>query len=106
MIAKSGQVPSPYLIYQSLSTKGNTEEDEITKVRMKPLVDISGKQLANVAKNSTLLTYSKPLGHPYAPKNLSPTKRECYVVPRFGASVGSGAVGWDLPAIKSSTRKT
>ena len=100
LIAKSGQVPSPYLIYQSLSTKGNTEEDEITKVRMKPLVDISGKQLANVTKNSTLLTYSKPLGHPYAPKNLSPTKRECYVVPRFGASVGSGAVGWDLPAIK------
>ena len=35
---------------------------------MNPLVDISGKQLANIAKNSVLLTYSKPLGHPYAPK--------------------------------------
>ena len=33
-------------------------------------------------------------------KNLTPTKRECYVVPRFGAAIGSGGVGWDLPAIK------
>ena len=38
------------------------------RLGMNPLVDISGKQLANIAKNSVLLTYSKPLGHPYAPK--------------------------------------
>lgn len=100
LIAESGQIPSSYLVYQSLSTKGNISEDETKKVRMNPLVDISGKQLANIAKNSVLLTYSKPLGHPYAPKNLTPTKRECYVVPRFGAAIGSGGVGWDLPAIK------
>ena len=67
---------------------------------MKPLVDISGKQLANIAKNSLLITYSKPLGHPYAPKNITPTKRECYVVPRIGAAIGDGGVGWDLPATK------
>ncbi|RCK67784.1 putative ATP-dependent RNA helicase DHR1 [Candida viswanathii] len=100
LIAKSGQIPSPYLVYQSLSTKGNADEDEVKKVRMRPLVDISGKQLANVAKNSILLTYSKPLGHPYAPKNITATKRECYVVPRFGAAMGTGAIGWDLPAIR------
>ena len=68
LIAESGQIPSSYLVYQSLSTKGNISEDETKKVRMNPLVDISGKQLANIAKNSVLLTYSKPLGHPYAPK--------------------------------------
>lgn len=100
LIAESGQIPSSYLVYQSLSTKGNTGEGETKKVRMNPLVDISGKQLANIAKSSVLLTYSKPLGHPYAPKNLTPTRRECYVVPRFGAAIGSGGVGWDLPAIK------
>ncbi|KAI5957492.1 ECM16 [Candida theae] len=101
LMSRSGKLPSPYLVYQNLSSKSNTTEvEEHTKIRMKPLVDITGKQLTNIAKSSGLITYSKPLGHPYAPKNLSPTKRECYVVPRFGASVGSGGVGWDLPAIK------
>ncbi|CAD1809228.1 ATP-dependent RNA helicase DHR1 [Candida parapsilosis] len=101
LMSKSGKLPSPYLVYQSLSSKSNsTDDDKHSKIRMKPLVDITGKQLTNIAKSSGLITYSKPLGHPYAPKNLTPTKRECYVVPRFGASVGSGGVGWDLPAIK------
>ncbi|CAK9440435.1 uncharacterized protein LODBEIA_P45350 [Lodderomyces beijingensis] len=103
LLAQSGEMPSPYIVYQSLSTKGTSgdaEQQQQQKVRMRPLVGITGKQLANVAKNSTLITYSKPLGHPYAPKALSPTKRECYVVPRFGASIGSGGVGWDLPAVK------
>ncbi|CAI5756793.1 unnamed protein product [Candida verbasci] len=100
IINKSGEIPPNYLVYQSLNKKGNTDQDEVVKVRMRPLVDISGKQLTNISKNSPLLTYSKPLGHPFAPRNITPTKRECYVVPRFGASIGSGGVGWDLPAIK------
>lgn len=72
---------------------------------MKTLVDISGKQLANVAKASPLITYSKPLGHPYGPKNITSTKRECYVIPRFGAAVGDGGLGWDLPVIKVTQTK-
>lgn len=103
LMTRSGKLPSPYLVYQSLSSKAKSteeEDEEHTKVRMKPLVDITGKQLTNIAKSSGLITYSKPLGHPYAPKNLTATKRECYVVPRFGASVGSNGIGWDLPAIK------
>ncbi|KAI5951755.1 ECM16 [Candida jiufengensis] len=102
IMTKTGNIPGPYIVYQSLSTRSKQPEDqeEQPKIRMIPLVDISGKQLAHIAKNSMLLTYSKPLGHPYAPKNLTPTKRECYVVPRFGAAIGTAGVGWDLPAIK------
>ncbi|RLV93668.1 putative ATP-dependent RNA helicase DHR1 [Spathaspora sp. JA1] len=98
IINKRGELPPSYLVYQTLSKKANSDEN--VKVRMKPLVDISGKQLCNIAKNCKLLTYSKPLGNPYAPKLLSPNKRECYVIPRFGAVIGSGGVGWDLPVIK------
>lgn len=100
IITNSGTIPTPYLIYQSLNLGSNQQEGKLSKLRMKPLVDISGKQLANIAKNSLLITYSKPLGHPYAPKNITPTKRECYVVPRIGAAIGDGGVGWDLPATK------
>lgn len=100
IITNSGSIPTPYLIYQSLNLGSNQQEGKLSKLRMKPLVDISGKQLANIAKNSLLITYSKPLGHPYAPKNITPTKRECYVVPRIGAAIGDGGVGWDLPATK------
>lgn len=100
IISNSGSIPSPYIIYQSLNLGSNRQEGKVSKLRMKPMVDISGKQLANVAKNSLLITYSKPLGYPYAPKNITPTKRECYVVPRIGAAIGDGGVGWDLPAMK------
>lgn len=93
ILASSGQTPD-LLVYQILNKR------EQTKVRMKGLVDITGKQVSNIAKGTPLLTYSKPLGNMYAPKNISPTKRECYVIPRFGAAVGAGGVGWDLPAIK------
>lgn len=100
IINSSGSLPAPYLVYQSLNLGSNRQEGKLSKLRIKPLVDIGGKPLANIAKNSPLITYSKPLGHPYAPKNITPTKRECYVVPRFGAAIGDGGVGWDLPAIK------
>ena len=98
--ATMGAQPASYLVYLSLSIGANTKEGQAPRVRMRPLVDLSGRQLANVAKNTPLLTYSKPLGHPYAPKNITATKRECYVVPRFGAAIGTGGMGWDLPAIK------
>ncbi|KAK6461067.1 component of small subunit processosome extracellular mutant DEAH-box protein [Scheffersomyces coipomensis] len=100
VINSSGTIPGNYLVYQTLSTGNNTKEGQVAKVRMKPLVEIKGKQLTSISRGSPLLTYSKPLGHPYAPKNISPSKREAYVVPRFGAAIGSGGTGWDLPAIK------
>lgn len=100
IIANAAELPPPYLVYSSLNLSSNSKAGSLSKLRMRPLCDITGKPLANIAKKSSLITYSKPLGHPYAPRNLSPIKRECYVIPRFGASIGSGGVGWDLPVVK------
>lgn len=100
ILASLGAAPPQYVVYQSVNKGANQREGKLTKLRIRPLVDISGKQLANVAKASSLITYSKPLGHPYAPKEISPTKRECYVIPRYGAAIGDGGLGWDLPVIK------
>ncbi|OBA24153.1 P-loop containing nucleoside triphosphate hydrolase protein [Metschnikowia bicuspidata var. bicuspidata NRRL YB-4993] len=100
IIGSSGATPPQYLVYQSLNRGLNQREGRLAKLRMKPLVDLSGRQLTNIAKSSLLVTYSKPLGHPYAPKTISATKRECYVVPRYGAALGDGGLGWDLPVIK------
>ncbi|KAH3668552.1 hypothetical protein OGAPHI_002306 [Ogataea philodendri] len=102
ILCKSGELPPSYLIYESLNVNTSSETK---KLRMKPLNDISGRSLANVAANSGLITYSKPLGHPYAPRELSPDQRECYVIPRIGANVGTGGVGWDLPAVKVVQQK-
>ncbi|ODQ81516.1 hypothetical protein BABINDRAFT_159797 [Babjeviella inositovora NRRL Y-12698] len=100
ILTNLGELPPPYLVYQSLNLGSNRVAGKISKLRMRPLTDIGGKPLANIGKSSGLVTYSKPLGHPYAPKNITATKRECYVVPRIGAAIGSGGVGWDLPAKK------
>ncbi|EGV66004.1 hypothetical protein CANTEDRAFT_112873, partial [Yamadazyma tenuis ATCC 10573] len=100
VLAASGEMPPDMMVYQLLNLSSNRKEGVVTKARMKALVDISGKQLANIAKGSPLLTYSKPLGNKYAPKNITSSKREAYVIPRFGAAIGSGGLGWDLPVIK------
>lgn len=110
----SGELPPSYLCYmtlnraqskQTVTEEGDIVQAKVDKVKMKPLTDISGKALANVGKKSGLITYSKPLGHPYAPVTLSSTKRECYVVPRMGAVNGESGVGWDLPPIKTVQNK-
>jgi ATP-dependent RNA helicase DHX37/DHR1 len=102
VLVQTGGVPPSYLIYSSvhLSESHKSSLAVPQKVRMKVLCDITANELSNVSRVSTLLTYSKPLGAPYAPRNISPTKRECWVVPRFGAAIGSGGVGWDLPPKK------
>lgn len=100
IVCSSGATPPQYLVYQALTKGANQREDQLVRLKMKPLVDLSGRQLANIAKSSLLLTYSKPLGHPYAPKTITPTKRECYVIPRYGAALGDGGLGWDLPVEK------
>lgn len=100
IITSSGESPPSYLVYLALSASSNTAENKLKRLRMIPLVNVSGKQLTNVAKSSSLITYSKPLGHPYAPKNITTAKRECYVIPRFGAAIGDGGLGWDLPVVK------
>ncbi|KAF5093754.1 hypothetical protein D0Z03_002294 [Geotrichum reessii] len=109
VLTEAGSVPPDYLVFNSLQVSqnnSNTEEVDangnpvLGKIRMKVLCDITPSQLTNVAKESSLITYSKPLGPPYAPKMISTTKRECWVIPRMGAAIGTGGVGWDLPVKK------
>lgn len=98
ILASSSDTPPTYLVYHSLTLQKRQKENK-QKVRILPLVDIKGRELTNIAKNSSLLSYSKPLGHPYAPKDIGNNRRECYVVPRFGA-INIGLTGWDLPVTK------
>lgn len=109
VLTEAGSVPPDYVVYHSLQVSQNNSNIEETdasgnpalgKIRMKVLCDITPAQLTNVAKESSLITYSKPLGPPYGPKMITPTKRECWVVPRMGAAIGTGGVGWDLPVKK------
>jgi ATP-dependent RNA helicase DHX37/DHR1 len=100
VLAELGSTPPDYLVYASVHLSEGHKADRIAKVKMRVLTDIGSTQLSNVAQASSLITYSKPLGPPYGPKMITPTKRECWVVPRIGAAIGSGGVGWDLPAKK------
>ncbi|ODQ61508.1 hypothetical protein WICANDRAFT_28445 [Wickerhamomyces anomalus NRRL Y-366-8] len=102
ILCNIGDVPPSYLIYQSVNKGANNNPESKTppKTRLRALTDISDSALTSVAKNSGLITYSKPLGHPYAPKNITSTKRECWVVSRIGAAIGAGGVGLDLKTIK------
>lgn len=100
ILSSNGLAPPQYIVFQSVNKGSNQKDNRMVKLRIKPLVDISGKQLANVAKSSGLISYSKPLGNPYGPKEITPTKRECYVVPRYGSDIGDGGIGWELPVIK------
>ncbi|ODV92620.1 hypothetical protein CANCADRAFT_22192 [Tortispora caseinolytica NRRL Y-17796] len=69
------------------------------KLRIVPMTVPSGTQLAHLSKNTGLVTYSRPLTRPHPPK-IEGNKRICWVVPRLGANIGTGGVGWDLPAIQ------
>lgn len=105
IISQSGDLPPKYLVFEALQLSSNATSSGFRKVRIKPLNDVTGKALANVGKNSGLVTYSKPLGNPYGPRNITPTERVCYVVPRFGANIGNRSLGWNLPAIKVKQKK-
>lgn len=105
IISQNGELPPKYLVFETLQLSSNVNSSGTRKVRIKPLNDVAGKALANVGKDSGLVTYSKPLGNPYGPRNITPTERICYVVPRFGASIGNRGLGWTLPAIKVKQKR-
>lgn len=96
ILTHSGSQPPDYLVYQYLSLS----DAKNAKIRMRPLVSVSGSLLSRLAEKSSLVTFSKPLSGAYAPKLISSNKRESWVVPRMGAAIGSGGVGWDLPPRK------
>lgn len=96
VLSHLGSQPPEFLVYHAL-TMGDAEN---AKVRLRTLADTTASAISHIAAQTPLVTYSKPLGGAHAPKVLSPTKRIAWVVPRMGAAIGSGGVGWDLPARK------
>jgi len=96
-----------YIIYSYLQRATPTVEGKIPKARMHALTDISGNQLAALAKGTPLIDYGKPIKE-ITPKTnnfggLQET-RECWVIPYLKAE-GVGGVGWPLPARKVIQKK-
>ena len=92
-----------FVVYQFLqqaapaAISDNTTTIKIPKTRMHPLTIIGGRQLANLARGTQLLEYSKPLGKI---EEIEPgKKRLCWVIPKL-APPDLGTLGWSLPAVK------
>ncbi|KAB8291653.1 hypothetical protein EYC80_006453 [Monilinia laxa] len=82
------------------------------KTRMHSLTDVTGGQLAGLAKGTSLLEYGKPIKEVMVKEKKKGVKeggeegdmRECWVVPYLRAE-GSGGLGWPLPARKVVQKK-
>jgi ATP-dependent RNA helicase DHX37/DHR1 len=107
-----------YIIYSHLQrstpspvqlANGDTKT-KAPKTRMHALTDITGGQLAVLAKGTPLITYGKPIkevkggleqeGKEGGRGNV----RECWVIPYLRAE-GVGGMGWPLPARRVVQRK-
>jgi ATP-dependent RNA helicase DHX37/DHR1 len=96
-----------FIVYSSLnlSQPSGLNPEKRPKTRMHSLTDVTGSQLAGLAKGTPLLTYGKPI------KELKTWQdkdglmmRECWVVPYLRAENTVGQ-GWRLPARKVTQKK-
>ncbi|RCI17395.1 hypothetical protein L249_2099 [Ophiocordyceps polyrhachis-furcata BCC 54312] len=87
----TGEMPE-YIVYTYLQRS----EEEGAKTRMHALTDISGSQLAALAKGTPLLCYGKPIKEIKADVD----ERECWVVPYLRPEGLGGGMGWPLPPKK------
>ncbi|GJC81927.1 putative ATP-dependent RNA helicase PB1A10.06c [Colletotrichum liriopes] len=90
-----------FVVYSHLqrATQG-ADPNKTPKTRMQSLTDVTGGQLASLAKGTPLVSYGKPV------KEISSTAntREVWVVPYLRAE-GVGGQGWPLPMKKVTQRK-
>ncbi|KUJ20055.1 P-loop containing nucleoside triphosphate hydrolase protein [Mollisia scopiformis] len=97
-----------YIVYSYLQrpAPSPTTPEKIPKTRMHALTDITGGQLAALAKGTPLLHYGKPIKEvmPKMKHEGDANIRECWVIPYLRAE-GIGGVGWPLPARKVTQRK-
>ncbi|KAI1138726.1 P-loop containing nucleoside triphosphate hydrolase protein [Hypoxylon sp. FL0543] len=93
-----------YVVYSNLQRAASASPFDPAakkpKTRMLALTDVTGAQLAALAKGTPLLTYGKPI------KEVAKTDatRECWVVPYLRAE-DAGGLGWPLPVRKIAQRK-
>lgn len=96
-----------YIVYSYLQRATPTGDGSKTpKTRMHALTDVSGGQLAGLAKGTSLLTYGKPIKETRAPSAAvdGGSTRECWLNPYLRAE-NTGGQGWQLPAKKVKQRK-
>lgn len=95
-----------YVVYSHLH-RGSSLNSGPTKTRMSPLTDVSGADLARLAKGTPLISYSKPLkvaGSGGGGTGGETTEtRDVWVVPTLRAE--GGGAGWELPPCKVRQRR-
>jgi len=91
-----------YIIYAHLQTgtPGGAAGEKRPKTRMHALTDVTGTQLASLAKGTPLISYGKPIKEIQGNAN----SRECWVIPYLRAE-GTGGMGWPLPVKKVKQTK-
>ncbi|KUI71399.1 Putative ATP-dependent RNA helicase PB1A10.06c [Cytospora mali] len=98
-----GECPD-YVVYSYLQKgqPGGAEGERKAKTRMHTLTDVTGGQIAALAKGTPLISYGKPI------KEVSVSEggkvREVWVIPYLRAE-GTGGMGWPLPARKVNQKK-
>jgi ATP-dependent RNA helicase DHX37/DHR1 len=97
-----------YIIYSYLQRAAPSIAipEKIPRTRMHALTDITGGQLAALAKGTPLLHYGKPIKEvmPKMKGDGDANVRECWVIPYLRRE-GTGAIGWPLPARKVTQKK-
>ena len=77
------------------ATVGNSKTP---KIRMFPLTEVSGRELAALGHDTPLIQYGKPIGKIETLAGI-PEKRQCWIVPSMVGEPGS--IGWPFPAKKA-----
>lgn len=92
-----GECPD-YVIYSHLQKASGG------RTRMHTLTEVTGKQLASLAKGTPLISYGKPIKEVKLENTESGKLREVWVVPSLNAE-GKGGLGWPLPVRKVTQRR-
>ncbi|KAF7550835.1 hypothetical protein G7Z17_g5436 [Cylindrodendrum hubeiense] len=95
-----------YIVYSYLQRATQSiDTTKRPKTRMHALTDVTGGQLAGLAKGTPLITYGKPIKELKSTTGVDGmTVRECFVVPYLRAE-STGGQGWPLPAKKVKQKK-
>ncbi|KAG6356681.1 hypothetical protein INS49_014555 [Diaporthe citri] len=87
-----------YVIYSRLQKASGG------RTRMHTLTDVTGRQLASLAKGTPLISYGKPIKEVKLENTEGGKLREVWVVPSLNAE-GKGGLGWPLPARQVTQRR-
>ncbi|KAK8058673.1 DEAH-box RNA helicase [Apiospora phragmitis] len=99
---RSTQELPDYIVYSHLQRQAPSVDGmKRPKTRMLALTNVTGAQLAALAKGTPLITYGKPIKEI---KTNDPLVREIWAVPYLRAE-GTGGQGWPLPVKKITQRK-